>query len=276
MDASAWMADVRGEASLAALSIPGSHDSAALHEPLPGTARCQTLTIAEQLAIGVRFLDLRCRRVGDALRLVHGPVDQRRTFDEALADCAAFLRARPSECLIVSVKEEGDPLETTRPFEDLFEASAVAATWRWTADIPSVDDARGTIVLLRRFPAARLPKGIDATAWVDDATFRIGDWIRVQDRYAVDDRDAKWQAIEDLLADPGDGSMRLNFVSGFEAPFGIPRIVGLATDLNGRLADRLDRMPRGGSLGIVVMDSVVADLAAAVLRHQPSAVPAAK
>ncbi|MBN2843687.1 MAG: hypothetical protein JXM68_11380, partial [Sedimentisphaerales bacterium] len=49
-----WMQDLKDTALLSQLSIPGTHDSGARFEPIGGTAKCQNLTIAEQLAIGVR------------------------------------------------------------------------------------------------------------------------------------------------------------------------------------------------------------------------------
>ncbi|MBN2842929.1 MAG: hypothetical protein JXM68_07555, partial [Sedimentisphaerales bacterium] len=49
-----WMAAQKDISLLSQLSIPGTHDSGARFEPIGGTAKCQNLTIAEQLAIGVR------------------------------------------------------------------------------------------------------------------------------------------------------------------------------------------------------------------------------
>ncbi len=77
-----WMGALDGGTLLSALSIPGSHDSGALHEPLRGTSRCQNLAIAEQLAIGVRYLDIRCRNVDNLFKIYHGRVSQLLNFEE--------------------------------------------------------------------------------------------------------------------------------------------------------------------------------------------------
>ena len=82
-DAAHWMGAVSGKKRVSELSIPGTHDSGALHEPFPGTTKCQTLGIAQQLAIGVRFLDIRCRSVHNAFAIYHGPVDRIRVANPA-------------------------------------------------------------------------------------------------------------------------------------------------------------------------------------------------
>ena len=58
-----WMSPLDGGLLLSQLSIPGTHDSGARFEPLSRTAKCQTLTIGQQLDAGARFLDIRCRHV---------------------------------------------------------------------------------------------------------------------------------------------------------------------------------------------------------------------
>ena len=60
-DGNNWMGLLNGNLSLASLSIPGTHDSGASYEYWSGTAKCQDISIASQLDIGIRFLDIRCR-----------------------------------------------------------------------------------------------------------------------------------------------------------------------------------------------------------------------
>src|SRR5262245_33535864 len=100
------MAPLPDASTLAQLSIPGTHASAALYEPITGTAKCQRLTLAEQLAIGVRYFDIRCRDIADAFAIYHGPQDEMQTFDDVLATIFAFLDAHPSEAVMMSIKEE--------------------------------------------------------------------------------------------------------------------------------------------------------------------------
>ena len=245
--------------TIAELSIPGTHDSGARYEFTPGLAKCQSLTIADQLAAGVRYFDVRCRDVDDAFLIYHGAIDQNQTFDEVLATMYKFLDAHPGEAILASVKEEAAATGTTQSFEATFEGYVAQAPERWVLDaaLPTLGDVRGKIVLLRRFDATNLPLGIDATQWADNATFTITDpaaRLRIEDEYMVTDNDAKWTAITNLLgeanaADPT--TWCLTYTSGYQTISGLPNIPSVSDDIDARLDGFLaDPSP----VGTVVMD----------------------
>ena len=50
-----WLNEVNDDLLITELSIPGTHDSGAMHSFLDVAGKCQDLTIRKQLAIGVRF-----------------------------------------------------------------------------------------------------------------------------------------------------------------------------------------------------------------------------
>ena len=101
-----WMTALPDERNIAELSIPGTHESAALYEPLnSGTAKCQNLTLGEQLAAGVRYFDIRCRHQSDGFEIYHGPLYQQQTFDQVLSTMYAFLDEHPPPTILMSVKE---------------------------------------------------------------------------------------------------------------------------------------------------------------------------
>ena len=54
-----WMKELPDNTPLREMSIPGTHDSGALHSIGDVAGKCQDLSIADQLAIGVRFFDIR-------------------------------------------------------------------------------------------------------------------------------------------------------------------------------------------------------------------------
>ncbi|KAL8314934.1 hypothetical protein RB593_008500 [Gaeumannomyces tritici] len=96
---SRWMTLLPDSTPLSALTIPGTHDSAA-RISLP-FVQTQTLSITDQLAtMGVRALDLRLRRdpsEGDKLYCYHGgvplgpPLGRRLPLDEIMAEIWRFL-----------------------------------------------------------------------------------------------------------------------------------------------------------------------------------------
>src|SRR3954469_17966940 len=142
-----WMAELDDGRGLASLSIPGTHDTAARFEQYPGLSKCQELTIAEQLAAGVRFFDIRCRHYQDAFALYHGAVDQNQSFDEALATMYGFLDAHPGETLIVSIQQEATPQSNTRSFEATFASYVAHDPQRWSlaSTLPTLGEVRGKL-----------------------------------------------------------------------------------------------------------------------------------
>lgn len=274
-----WMGRLDGGLRLSELSLPGTHNSGALHEDWPGTAACQTASIAEQLAFGVRVLDIRCRHVNDAFAIHHGAVDQKLSFGGVLEQVNGFLERHPTECVIMSVKEEHTAGGVTRGFEATFDAYVAHDPGRWWlgAAVPALERARGRIVLLRRFAAAATPKGIDASRWPDNAVFEAGR-LKVQDCYKVTDRAAKWAhvsaALEAARAATDAGVLHLNFASGHESRLlGIPSIGSVAGHINPRLA-ALFGAAAPGHYGCVLMDFADARLARLIWSANRPADPA--
>jgi 1-phosphatidylinositol phosphodiesterase len=257
-----WMQSLPDSYLLSQLSVPGSHDAGARYEPVSGTAKCQSLTIADQLNAGIRFLDIRCRHIGDAFAIHHGSIYQNLNFDDVLNACFSFLTSNPGECIIMCVKEEYDPSNNTRTFEQTFDAYTQKnpSHWYLGATIPTLGSVRGKIVLLRRFSSSTTPKGIAATSWADNTTFTINNTesqLRVQDNYVVPDNNAKWANVTNLLTEAKNGSsttLYINFTSGYKSLiFGIPSITTVSDNINPRITSYFTTNTHG-RFGIIPMD----------------------
>lgn len=268
-----WMGLLSGNLSLAQLTIPGTHDSGARYEPVSGTAKCQNLTIDEQLIAGVRFLDIRCRHINNSFTIHHGQIYQNLNFDDVLTAVIGFLTAYPTESVLMSIKEEYTPENNTRSFEQTFDAYVQQNSGRWYLKdtVPTLSQARGKIVLLRRFGAGGLPKGIPATNWADNTTFDINNGssqLRVQDYYAVSSAGAKWNAVLPILDEATDANLQtlyLNFTSGYTSGFlGIPSITTVSSYVNPRLVTYFSSEPKG-RYGTIPMDFADAQKAALIL-----------
>ena len=254
-----WMTPLDGNQPLSQFSIPGTHDSGALVEPISGTAKCQNLSIGDQLNAGVRFLDIRCRHINDAFAIHHGQVYQNMNFTDVLNATIGFLNSNPGETVIMSVKEEYTPSGNTRSFEATFDTYVAANPSKWVlgSAIPTLTQARGKIVLFRRFGASSTPKGINASNWPDNTTFSTGGTLRVQDCYNVSNNDTKWAQILQVLNEArygGPNTLYVNFASGTSSGiFGIPNIPNVSNNINPRVSTFFGSNV-SGRFGALLMD----------------------
>ena len=114
-----WMKDIPDETKLSEMTIPGTHDSMSLFGIC--CARTQTWTLVEQMKAGLRFFDIRLRRINDTLRAYHGFVDQKETFDSILVYAFDFLEKNPSETIMFEVISEYSPKNSQKSFTELYE-----------------------------------------------------------------------------------------------------------------------------------------------------------
>ncbi len=243
-----WMSQLDDSLAIQDLSIPGTHDSAA-KKGLVGTttserSETQSLTIQEQLNIGVRFLDLRVKIMFESkgLAMYHagdpvydpepgaGKLDQY-YFSAVLKTCYDFLLAHDHETIIISLKSEGDTKYDGSTIEDWFRkiATDVAAQlspsktfddmWVVRSDVnATLHDVRGKMVLWRRFPHEgtdptvdyTVPFGLDLTPLNDkyDNTGGAG-WLTPVGGYVfVQD------AYNEFSASPDKAALWLNALKG--------------------------------------------------------------
>lgn len=110
-----WMKCIDDNTSISKLSLLGSHDTGTgckwKHYNLIGKlftfiARCQDISICEQLNIGVRYLDIRLKKENNKLHNYHGLARTNLSFKDILKTCDNFLSLNPSEFLIMRIKRE--------------------------------------------------------------------------------------------------------------------------------------------------------------------------
>ena len=269
-----WMAKLPDASSLAALSIPGTHDSGAIYEPYAGIAKTQALTIAEQLDSGIRYFDIRCGDVDDQFYIYHGSIDEKQSFDQVLSAMTSFLEGHPGETVIASVKQEQPSAGATKPFDQAFEDYVAQSPTRWYVQptVPVLGAVRGKLVLLRRFDSTSTSLGIDATNWADNATFTISDadaTMNIEDDYIVNSNDAKWTAIDAALgaaATDSTGALFLTYTSGYQTVSALPDIPVVADDIDARLDAWLaDPANAHAHTGVVAVDFATEARAAAII-----------
>ena len=101
-----WMSEIDGKRDLLTLSIPGTHDCVTKFVQFEHISKTQDLTIAEQLNLGIRALDIRVESRGEALKMVHAfakafptanKFGKQMDLDFVLNQCYDFLLENPGE-----------------------------------------------------------------------------------------------------------------------------------------------------------------------------------
>ncbi|MDN3056362.1 phosphatidylinositol-specific phospholipase C [Streptomyces sp. SRF1] len=255
-----WLSAIADSTPVQRLTLPGTHNSGARFGG-PWT-ECQNTTVADQLASGIRFLDVRCRAFDNAFPIHHGAFYQHLNFDDVLGACRSFLSAHPSETVLMRVKQEyseESAAEFRRIFDSYLDDKGWRSLFRLDSTLPTLGQARGRVVLLAdsdNMPGVR---------YGDGALFDI------QDDYMTEPI-GKYQKIEAQFrkAAAQPGKLFVNYVS--TAALLPPR--SNADRLNPRVTSFLEGAEAQGwtGLGIVPMDfpNTTSGLVDALVRHNPA------
>lgn len=233
-----WMENISDELLLSEISIPGVHDAGTNYVDLPLFSKCQDSSIAQQLDAGYRYFDIRLgvKEICDEPCLIfyHGftecktgvfPWDGELMLDLVVEDMRQFLKEHPTETILFVVKQEhGD--ESTAVFQKIFDSYiSNDDIWLLTDEMPTLIEARGKIVLFRRYEdEAELGENAGfPLIWIDqrdnsDVTKSFeeneneGFTLFVQDRFKYNSAD-KWNAFYNTCVNATGGCVRINFSS---------------------------------------------------------------
>ncbi|WP_327705982.1 phosphatidylinositol-specific phospholipase C [Streptomyces decoyicus] len=165
-----WMSGLGDATPVQRLTIPGTHDSGA-RKGGPWVA-CQNTSVEAQLDSGVRFLDVRCRAIDNVFAIHHGAFYQELMFGDVLNACRAFLRAHPSETVLMRVKQEYSEVsaeEFRRIFDIYLDDKGYRSLFRLDTGLPTLGQARGRVVLLAD------SDGLGGVRYADPQLFDIQD-----------------------------------------------------------------------------------------------------
>ncbi|MGW6375997.1 phosphatidylinositol-specific phospholipase C [Rhodococcus sp. NPDC055112] len=277
-----WMAGLPDGAGLAELSLPGTHDTMASGASV--FALTQDADLPTQLRAGVRAVDIRTRHFRNEFPIHHGIEYLNSSFTDVVVALTDFLRAHPTEAIVMRLKEEHTPAENTRSYEDTLNwyinenpetgDRLREHLWRpsvgYDGGLPSLGEARGKLVVLRNF---------DAVAWPGP---RFGDAsMAIQDTYELTglaDIGRKWDLIRAQFERASTGSPDTLFINHLSATGnpaamvtgtvpvtvarGVPGVVGI-------LPRTQDHLEAGGPgrLGMVMADFPTAELVTEIIAH---------
>jgi 1-phosphatidylinositol phosphodiesterase len=252
-----WMSGLPDALGLGALSLPGTHDTLAIHGGLaPWAYEAQedhgdsAATLDAQLDAGIRAIDIRVRVVdnGTAFAIHHTDVYQNANFDDVLTHARAFLAAHPGETILMNLHGEcdadtaeggsgsasighcaDDPASTTTAdririfrsylarYPGLFYAPTVTGVS--TAATPQLGQVRGHLVLTAfTGPVGEVYPGYGLTQLTSGDS-----GSRVENDWTQCDTGTKWsEARANIAAASADtsGAMFTTYLSANCAPFG--------------------------------------------------------
>ena len=248
-----WMKDIGDSTSLRDINMPGSHDTMALYSIGDLAGQCQSLSLSDQLNLGIRFLDIRLKEDNNKLKAVHGIVDERASFDYVCDTVETFLNNNPTEFIIMSIKEEADSSNSTLSFEESLKKYITSDIYLKNTAIPaSIGEIRGKVVLLSRYRNSTI--GIPAfNGWLDSTSFALPNDIFVQDTFRITSKEQKQDEIIKCFNETGH-SLKINFLSAYRTNYIPPSYApSAALDINpwinGVIGNYTDR-------GIVLYDFV--------------------
>ena len=282
-----WMKSLDDDLSLREVSMPGSHDTMALYSIADLAGQCQSLSLEEQLNLGVRFLDIRLKEENNKLKAVHGFIDQKASFAQITKVVESFLNKHTNEFLIMSIKEEAAASSSSLSFEDCLKTYLGSDKYLKDTLLPEkVGDARGKVILLSRYQNSTI--GVPAfKEWKDSASFvmnandiyiqlsryqnsTIGvpaysEWkdstsftmsendIYVQDTYKITSKEQKQEEIVKCFNESGH-ALKINFLSAYRTnAFPPSYAVSAAKDINPWINEEISKYQ---DRGIVLYDFV--------------------
>jgi hypothetical protein len=231
-----WLSALPDDRPISALSIPGTHETMAIH----GGDWTQTQegwgdsggTLAAQLEAGIRFIDIRARvNDGNTFTIHHGSSYQNANFDDVLTKLQDFLGAHPRETVIMRLKQEctgeiGSCSDAAGQagFPDIFDSYRRPIFWSPSvqrgagAAMPTLGEVRGKVVLAVLHGAHGGP--IEHYGLTQFQDWHDGSSTYVQDNYNVPNINAiatKRDQVRRFLdaTTAGDpGKLYVNFGSG--------------------------------------------------------------
>ena len=175
--ANEWMAGIPDEALLSSINIPATHDTGTagvVEDLVPSVSitSCQNLYYDEQLNMGARSFDIRANATKEDasaadVKIVHGgelwQCQEKNgndlTLQSILNTSLGFLEKHKSETVILTVKPDaGSTIGLEHAVAEFIEKNKDKVYSG--GDIPSMKEARGKIIFLRRF---NLTKNYDSS-----------------------------------------------------------------------------------------------------------------
>ncbi len=274
-----WMQKLPDNRLVSELSIPGTHETLAIHGGLFTETQenfgdsAETLTA--QLNAGIRMIDIRARiNDGNTFTVHHGAEYQNANFDDVLNKLQDFLKAHQGETVLMRLKQEctGEIGSCTdaggqASFQDIFDKYRRPIFWEPSvqrnsrASMPALKDVRGKVILA--VLNGKFGNTLDNYGLAQSKDWNDGSSTYVQDNYTVKNVGAiatKRDQVRRFLdvTNAGDRSkLYVNFASGSSVLAPPASVAGGAFFVQGTNPFVLTYLNEGHGItrtGVIMMD----------------------
>lgn len=216
-----WMTYLPDSLRLTEMSIPGTHDTAAINTNM--YANTQTISISEQLEAGIRALDIRCRHIDDVFAMHHAFVFLDMSFGDVLDAVCEFLANNPGEMVIMRIKKEHTEEGTTRTFQETLDEYLADEKWAAFFDTSSalgtLGQHRGKILILNNHDCSYTQYGYcwDDAQIQDEYTLPVSAFPQTHTEWKMDHVTAHWESSNN-----DNNNLYINFLSSQLVPLVTP------------------------------------------------------
>lgn len=237
MNRANWMSHLQDNLFLSRVTIPGTHDSGAdkhtsqVSWPEWHYVITQDFRIANQLKLGVRWLDIRLRYFQGGLTVHHEDFYLHKNFNDILNISIDFLRYNPSETVILMIKQEYSKVSSEKFGNRVLDHIKAHGLDNFFLEdrVPTVGEVRGKIYIVRQFKNHTGQDFGPYFWWPNQST---GEYVHrwggieavVQDKYEMSgaEDNHKLDLVKNLIfragQNPPQNRFYLNFVSGEDVP----------------------------------------------------------
>jgi len=162
-EGASWMSQIPDSRILSHITIPGTHNSMTYSlgdVPIGGVegwAQNQYASLEDQLRMGIRFLDIRLRHVGDHFKIHHGEFYTGHDLSDVLDVVTEFLEKNENETVLISYQEAQAHTagKTNRTFCETLESYIYQDNYNRSSfssythpNLPTLGEARGKILYI--------------------------------------------------------------------------------------------------------------------------------
>lgn len=264
-----WIAKCNPQQLISTLLLPGTHDTMTADCQLR-YYRTQHLSLAEQLNIGVRFLDIRLRK---EMLAAHREWISDITAVQIFEICQQFLQQNPSEFIIMRIQNANEKKDDYEQYGEALHREIMGFNdlfYRWNKDesgrfiLPTIAQATGKVLALECSPPELNFYHFSQDFWA--MPWHQNNALLLQDLWDGPSIEQKKAAILSLLetSTAVENQLLLNHISATNGELGFPD--AYAEQLNPFTANYWQNANKSPLQGVQIYDFITEELSKQIIQ----------